>query len=171
MRVDPDLDGQGAVLTPTDAARSSPPSEATVMSSQPLRILVIDDVPEVLEMFRAIARRIPALALETENDPVRAIRRIEGAPLDVVISDYRVRMDSGARILAHAKEKQAGARRVLMSGYPSMLTTDPLLEAAQPHEFLGKPLSLETIRGALQGTPACATPPPTSANRKAPCAP
>lgn len=115
------------------------------------RILVVDDVPEVLGLFRSHLRvdRIQGVELDTESDAHRAIERVRANRYDVIVSDLRLRGRSGLDVLAAARDGAPEARRILMTGYASLELPLDALEGAAPERVIAKPLSAAVIRQLL----------------------
>lgn len=115
------------------------------------RLLVVDDLPDVLHLVRGLARRVPGMQVrvEAEVSSARAIRLLRESPFDLVVSDQRLAEDDdGLAVLAAAREMQPLARRVLMSGYEVPAPLDRV-RAADVDAYLAKPFPASETIGLL----------------------
>jgi two-component system, chemotaxis family, CheB/CheR fusion protein len=63
-----------------------PPEEKAGKERRQLRILVVDDAPDVLEMFDMMLR-ISGYAVESSASALEALEKASGAQFDVIVSD------------------------------------------------------------------------------------
>ncbi|HVM45467.1 MAG TPA: response regulator [Candidatus Thermoplasmatota archaeon] len=82
-------------------------------------VLVIDDVPEIGQMYRALLRRVRTANVRAtiEVQSARAIELLEREPFDLVITDFRMPGYNGADVVRAVRRTQPNARCILMSGY------------------------------------------------------
>lgn len=125
---------------------SSPPP-ATSQQAEPKHVLVVDDIPEICNMYRAVFRRVraPEVALEVETDPEEAIRKIRMGHYDLVVSDFRMRGSDGVDVLTAAREHYPDGRRVLMTGYNEIPTSIDRIRSARIDAYLQKPLKTQDL--------------------------
>ncbi|HET6403666.1 MAG TPA: response regulator [Candidatus Thermoplasmatota archaeon] len=111
------------------------------------RILVVDDIPEIGDLFRGIHRRLrsPACAFFSEVNSARALELVRSTPFDLVISDYRMREVDGIEVLRAARECNPSGHRVLMTGYNEIPTTMQRIRAADIDAYIQKPLKAQDI--------------------------
>ena len=111
------------------------------------RVIVVDDVPEILTFFRAAAGRVKVtpFTLETYSDPREAVAAIHRAPSDVIISDFRMPHFSGLELLHEGFVHSSEAKRILMSGYNELPAEPALVENAHVDAYLSKPLELQAV--------------------------
>ena len=105
----------------------------------PLRVLIVDDDPELLKVMAkvietrkcdtVVAVRSPHLALE-------AITR-DGQEFDIVFADLLMPRMSGDAFLGHIRELLPRARRVLITGFSGLLATE--LEEGLVDDIIEKP--------------------------------
>lgn len=112
-----------------------------------MRALVVDDIPEICEMYRAIFRRLRGIDVDLtiETDPVEAIRKVRADPYDLVVSDFRMKGADGVDVLTAAREENPGGRRVLMTGYNEIPTTIDRIRLARIDAYLQKPLKTQDL--------------------------
>lgn len=120
------------------------------------RILLVDDEEMVLTSIRAY------LSLETEYEilahtqPEDALRRLDEAPIDVVVTDYLMPRVTGLQLLAEAKKKQPEAARVLLTGHADKQSAIQAINDVGLYQYLEKPWDnaqlLLVINGAIERT-------------------
>lgn len=105
------------------------------------RILVVDDVPDVLSLFRDAARRLRGVDAEvvTEVNAARAIERLQRERFDVVLSDCRMREADGIAVLSAARAANPRGIRVLMTAYASIPADVGRVEGMGVDVYLHKP--------------------------------
>lgn len=124
------------------------PTPTAKASARPLRALVVDDIPEICSMYRAIFRRIRGIDVElvVETDPEEAIRQIrESGPFDLVVSDFRMKGADGIDVLTAARERSPNGRRVLMTGYNEIPASIDRIRSARVDAYLQKPLKTQEL--------------------------
>ena len=111
----------------------------------PLRVLTVDDNPEVLEIFRKVVdREYPGspIALRSPHIALEAITKT-GMEFDVVFADLLMPRMSGEEFLSHVRELLPAAHRVLITGFSRLMATD--LEEGLAHDVLMKPVRNEEL--------------------------
>lgn len=151
-------EGKGSVFTltlPMVAADEGSQEEAATPPSMPSwqldgrTVLVIDDEKSVLEAMAAVLSGWGCRVLLADSVKTAVARAAEGAAIDAVISDYRLREGATGVEAIVAVNKQTGSR------IPAMLVTgdtDPLrIQEAKQSGFvlLHKPVSPAHLRGVL----------------------
>ena len=124
-------------------------------SDQPA-VLIVDDEEMVITSIRAF------LQLETEyevkgiTNPEEAVRFLEVNPVDVVVSDYLMPKMNGLQVLAKAKELQAEAARVLLTGHADKQSAIQAINDVGLFQYLEKPWDnsqlLLVIQAAIERT-------------------
>lgn len=119
----------------------------------PARILVVDDVPEICQIFRDLRSRIrePGLQLLTEVNSQRAHDLLARERFDVVVSDYRMREVDGVEVLKAARATNPAGYRVLMTGYNEIPTTLERVREAGVDAYVQKPLRAQELLLLLLG--------------------
>jgi DNA-binding NtrC family response regulator len=115
---------------------SIPPSEV------PRRVLVVDDLPEILDLFKGLARRVRAVPIDlvTEVNSQKAKEMAAREPFDLVISDFRMRQVDGVEVLQAARDRNPDGFRVLMTGYNEVPTDIGRIQRARIDAYVQKPL-------------------------------
>ncbi|MEA3200023.1 MAG: hypothetical protein QOE90_1451 [Thermoplasmata archaeon] len=124
------------------------------------RVLVVDDVPEILDLFKGLMRRVRVMPVQlvTEVNSQRAKELAASEPFDLVISDFRMRQVDGVEVLLAACGRNPSGRRVLMTGYNEVPTGIHRIQAARIDAYVQKPLRsqevLQLVLDMLQGSAA-----------------
>lgn len=115
-------------------------------------ILIVDDVPEILDFFSRVARmdRTRTVEVTTTSDPAAAVELLAHKTFDVVISDFRMPHVNGLEVLIAARRANPKGRRVLMTGYNEIPATQGEIDAAAVQARLHKPLRATFLLEFLQ---------------------
>jgi DNA-binding NtrC family response regulator len=113
-----------------------------------MRVLVVDDEVEVGRALGRLLRR--QFDVELARNAEEALSKLDAAPFDVVLCDFRMPGMNGADLLREVKRRQPGVRRVLVSGYAD-LSSGAAPDPGEPvWNFLRKPWSREELLAALE---------------------
>lgn len=120
------------------------------------RLMLVDDEQNVLSALRRVlehSEALEALELESFNDPRAAMARLDEAPFDVVISDYRMPHVDGVALLSHALAVQPDCVRLILSAQADMSALVRAINEAKIDRFLAKPwdenVLIETLLDAF----------------------
>ena len=164
--------GEGATFTvtlPLTDARASDPSQArrtevTPTASAPatlagVRVLVVDDVAESRELLRAILEECGAEVTDAGSVQA-ALRTLEQAPFDVLISDIAMPGDDGYALIRRVRSLPAehGGQipAVALTAYARIEDRAAALEAGY-HQHAAKPIEpseLSALVAVLAGRTA-----------------
>lgn len=115
-------------------------------------ILLVDDELGVLNSLRRLLRRHD-YDVEMFSDAGSALSRLRKTDFDVVISDYRMPAMSGVDFFCRAREIQAHAARVILSGEADRDAMLASINRAEVFRFLIKPWNdehlLDTVSAAV----------------------
>ena len=116
-------------------------------------ILLVDDEEMVLSSLRGV------FTLQTDYDvheaatPKEALRRVERARVDVVISDFLMPEMNGIELLKEIKRLQPEAIRLLLTGYADKENAIKAINEVGLYHYLEKPWDnealLNIVRNAL----------------------
>jgi DNA-binding NtrC family response regulator len=110
-------------------------------------ILVVDDSPNTLELLQ---RNLLSQGYRVFTAPgvVEAIRILEAAPIDLVITDIKMPKISGLDLVRHVRENYADAEVVVITGYA---TIEGAVEAVKTgaEEYLAKPFTDDELFAAV----------------------
>jgi len=110
-----------------------------------LRILLVDDEPEILRVLQRGLCQHETVAVETGE---AAIRLLDQRRFDVVVSDNDMGAISGLVLLSHVQWAHPEVHRVLFSGTTRLGPDDlaALLRAGIVHRVVSKPGFAELLR-------------------------
>lgn len=119
-------------------------------------VMIVDDEDMVITSVRAF------LQLETDYNiagftlPEEAAEYLRINPVDVVVSDYLMPKMTGLQLLAHAKELQPEAARVLLTGHADKQSAIQAINEVGLFQYLEKPWEnaqlLLVINSAIERT-------------------
>jgi DNA-binding NtrC family response regulator len=110
-------------------------------------VLVVDDLPEIGDFFKALIRRLREfdIHLTTEVNSARALEMVSERPFDLVVSDFRMRQVDGIEVLRAAYDKNPRGLRILMTGYNEIPTSVDRIRAARVDAYIQKPLKSQDL--------------------------
>ena len=128
-----------AVRTPVESGSSVPAAAA----SRP-RILVVDDELSMREMLQIVLRR-DGYDVVLAGNGGEAIRQLQKAPFDLLLSDIRMPDLSGVEVLRAAKENNRDLVAFMMTAFAS---TDTAVEAMRlgAVDYFVKPFNMDELR-------------------------
>ena len=117
-------------------------------SSKKESILVVDDAPDTLEMLqRNLLSR--AYQVFTASSVAEAIRLLESAAVDLVITDFKMPKVSGLDLIKHVRENYKDTEVIMITGYA---TIEGAVKAVKTgaEEYLAKPFTDEELFSAVR---------------------
>jgi Nif-specific regulatory protein len=120
----------------------------TLLDYRAYPIIVVDDEPDNLEVFRLNFRREFDLRLAKSGDEALAL--MKQADPGVVVTDQRMPGMTGIELLVHTKKARPDAVRVIVTAYTD---SDALLRAINEggiERYIVKPFRIEEVRAALR---------------------
>jgi CheY-like chemotaxis protein len=113
------------------------------------RILVIDDTRNILKMVRLTLER-EGHTVETAEDGLQGLEAFgDGSSWDLTLVDQRMPHVEGDAVIVEARRRDPAARLVMMTAFATTELASQVL-AAGALDFLRKPFSTDTLRGAIQ---------------------
>lgn len=111
-----------------------------IFMSKPIRILFVDDEPNILQGIRRMLRKHqesyePHFAASGQE----ALAILDRQPMDIIVSDMRMPGMDGTTLLKHVYRTHPGTVRVALSGQSD--TSVSLKASMLVHQFLAKPCS------------------------------
>lgn len=120
------------------------------MLSSPMkkRILIVDDSGTTLEVLQ---RNLTAAGYRVFTAPgvAEAVKILEGAALDLVITDLKMPKVSGLDLVRHVRENFKDTEVMMITGYPSIEGAVNAMKTGA-EEFLAKPFTDEELFSAVQ---------------------
>jgi len=113
-----------------------------------LRVLFVDDEIKVLDGLRRMLRPMRhAWDVAFALGGLEALRMMQSAPFDVVVSDMRMPRMNGVELLREVKRRYPQTVRIVLSGQASRET---VLQAVGPsHLYLPKPCAPNDLKAAM----------------------
>lgn len=123
-------------------------------------ILLVDDEPPLLTIFRAALERAGYVVLEAENGE-GALHILHGHVVDAVVTDVVMPRMGGRELMWRMSTCFPAVPVILISG---ILGADHVDDDVRPADYLSKPIPLDELVRAVQavlkepGSPAAAPP-------------
>ncbi len=113
------------------------------------RLLIVDDVPDTLEVLeRNLTRQ--GFQVYTATSVAQAVRLLEAAPVDLVITDLKMPSSSGLDLVRHVRENLKNTEVMMITGYPSIEGAVQAVKSGA-EEYLPKPFTQEELLAAVRG--------------------
>lgn len=114
-------------------------------------MLFVDDEVAVLDALQNLLRKERkrwdmAFAVGAQE----ALRELERAPVDVIVSDMRMPGMDGAELLARVRDEYPRTARLVLSGHAEQDAVLRVLPVA--HQYLSKPCDVDLLRAAIERT-------------------
>lgn len=118
------------------------------MAEDRAAILVVDDTPDTLEVVR---RNLTSRGFRvyTAPDVGGAIRLLESAPVDLVITDLKMPRVSGLDLVRHVRENLRETEIMMMTGYASVTGAVEAMKVGA-EEYLVKPFTEDELLAAVR---------------------
>lgn len=148
--------GAGTTITlgfrPTTASTKSPAAVQGVKPPNPMRLLIVDDDPFVLDSMRAVLELDGHAVTEANGgkEGIEAFRESvrSNMPFDVVITDLGMPYVDGNEVSRTIKKMSPATHVILLSGWGQRMKTGTEF-MAHADSYLEKPPKLEDLREAL----------------------
>lgn len=114
------------------------------------RVLVVDDDANILFAFEDFfkAEHCTMIAATCAEE---ALKKIEQHHIDLLITDVRLKFQSGVTFLLHVKLNHPKLPVIVITGYPELITEQEIKSYGADYLFL-KPLDLEKLRAAVRAS-------------------
>ncbi|MEQ8767823.1 MAG: sigma-54 dependent transcriptional regulator [Planctomycetota bacterium] len=109
-----------------------------------IRILVVDDETDLLEVCEDTLGRLEGVEVVTENDPRRAAERFGEEGFDLLITDIRMPGMTGLQLLEKAREVDAELPVVMMTAFPAVETAVEAMKLGAL-DYITKPFHPEDL--------------------------
>lgn len=113
-----------------------------------LRVLVVDDEPDIRLGLRRLAGAVGARVSEA-SDGLDAMARLKAEGADIVLTDLMMPRMSGAELLAEIKRRAPETAVVILTGYGTVQSAVGCLQNGAAH-FLTKPFDNEEVKRLIQ---------------------
>jgi DNA-binding response OmpR family regulator len=118
------------------------------MESGKINILVVDDDKNIRNYVATILSS-RGWRVDTACDGPSALRLARRTTYDAVVLDYRMPGMDGAELCRRIREAQPGVRGVLLTGFPTINTVFPTIEAGA-QRVLAKPVRPDELIRTLE---------------------
>lgn len=145
-----------AVLTSTDRAQTlihetfgggglpGEAGEAIAAPAKPAKVLVVDDEAQIRRLMQELLmKRGHEVSCAATAEEAMAICRKQA--FDIIFMDFGLGGTDGIALARQIRELQAGARVVLLSGYPNIDTIRREVQADNVDGFITKPFDINEI--------------------------
>ena len=117
------------------------------MLHQP-KVLVVDDDENILSAFRGFLKTEGCTMLAARSAE-EARKQVEQSHVKLLITDIRLKGQSGVTFLLHMKGRQPDLPIIVVTGFPDLITEADLKTYGASYFFL-KPLELDKLREAVR---------------------
>ncbi|AOE83126.1 HD domain-containing phosphohydrolase [Pseudomonas sp. TCU-HL1] len=112
-------------------------------------LLLVDDEPNILRSLSRVLRDEPYRLL-TAQDATSALSTLEGASIDLVLSDVRMPGMDGAALLAEVHRRWPECLRLMLTGFADQATTIRAINQGQVYRYISKPWNDNELRAILR---------------------
>lgn len=118
---------------------------------RPMRILVVDDDPDMLNLLEATLEEGlgGAIQVEASTRPEDARTRLEGELFDVLVTDLEMPGISGLQLLRCAKRRNAWTQVIIVTGHSGREALNDAMDLGAS-DYLLKPLDPMELEQALR---------------------
>ena len=130
-----------------DVTESVPSEGLKALDDEKVSVMILDGEP-------IVGKRLgPALTkhgfvVETFEDPVKALARLDEVQFDIVVTDVRMEQVDGIEVLEHIMTKCKDTRVILITGYATVeVAREALVKGA--FDFIAKPFKPKELRAVI----------------------
>jgi DNA-binding NtrC family response regulator len=117
--------------------------------SELIRVLCVDDEPEILAGIRRnLRRRFTVFVANSGTEGLEALATI--GELDVVVSDMRMPGMNGAQFLTQVAKRMPDVGRILLTGAANVNDVIQAVNAGGIERYLSKPCSPPMLAAAIE---------------------
>ncbi|MFI0545638.1 MAG: sigma-54-dependent transcriptional regulator [Brachymonas sp.] len=117
------------------------------MSADPIHILVVDDEPDLRELYELTLMRL-GYRIHTAGSVAAARAAIASRSFDAVISDMRLPDGLGLEVLAELQKRGRKERAIVITAYGSAENAVEALKAGA-FDYISKPVDLQQLRSLV----------------------
>ncbi len=114
----------------------------------PPKVLVVDDDDNILSAFKGFLKGEGCRMLAAKSTQ-EAIRKSERHHVNLLITDIRLKYQSGVNLFLDIKRVQPDAPVIVITGYPDSVREEDVKAYGADYFFL-KPLDLDKLREAVR---------------------
>ena len=102
-------------------------------------VMIVDDEEMVLASVRTLLLLDGEYEVRSFTNPLEAVKCLLEETVDVMVSDYLMPEMTGIQLLAHAKQLQPEATRVLLTGHADKASAIQAINEVSLFQYLEKP--------------------------------
>ena len=113
----------------------------------PLRLLLVDDDPAILDIM---ARHLTGQGISclTAEDGVAALEKLKRHTFDIVITDMAMPRMNGMVLLEHIKKSWPGVSVIVITGYDATFSYSSVIKAGAS-DFITKPFEMDDLSAKI----------------------
>src|SRR5262249_38468549 len=119
-----------------------------VVSARTLRLLVVDDEPDMLDFLERVFRHDYEVVRAQSAE--EALSVLERGSVDILLTDQKMPRMTGIQLLERIREHHPNLVRVLISGYTEVPDIQRAVERCQIHQYVVKPVDSERLKAAVR---------------------
>ena len=123
---------------------------ATPMAAQRVRILVVDDEPDIRTGLKALLGQALAADVVEASNGKDALAELAKGTFHAILSDYKMPEMDGLTMLAQAQQLAPRTPRIMMTAYPDLELALQALNDARILHFFTKPIDPEHLIEVLK---------------------
>jgi signal transduction histidine kinase len=118
------------------------------MNNNKLSVLLVDDEPEIIEMFEVILEKEKYTILKALSAE-EAMELIDGQEFDIIVSDMRMTGATGLDVLKYINKKKHRSKFIIQTAYA---TVDIAIQAMKKgaYDFITKPVNLIHFKAIIE---------------------
>lgn len=113
-----------------------------------IKILIVDDEPEILRTMKRILERKDYVVVTFEN-PVPALEYLKTERVHLILSDLKMPVMDGMQFLAQVKKSYPSIPVVLITGHATISTAVAAIQLGAA-DYLKKPFEIKKIYEVVQ---------------------
>ena len=111
------------------------------------RLLIVDDEPDMLDFLERVLRR--RFHVTRCRNAEEALKRLEEAEFDVLITDQKMPRVSGLELLEQIRDSHPGLLKLLLSGFTEVPDLQRAAELYGIHNYILKPVDSQKLVEAI----------------------
>lgn len=135
-------------MTTHPGERASPAAEAAALGGTTHRVLVVDDVEDMLDLCAETLRMLDGVEVVTELDARAAVERLREEPFDALVADIRMASMDGVELLRRAREHDPSLPVVMLTGHPNVEKAVECLRLGAA-DYITKPMNPDDLQARV----------------------
>ncbi len=123
----------------------------TTTEQAPIRLLLVDDEPSVVNALRRSLRR-EGYQIFTTTDPEEGMRLVGQEKIDIIISDHLMPQMTGLEFFTLVSRLHAHVVRIVLTGQADVDMAIRAINEGHVHRFLTKPWEDDELKHILRET-------------------